>query len=284
MTSTPRLDRLSALLEGLAPRVEVARPGAAGPGETGKDPGERFLHLYLIADGQVRFRITPGDTWTISAPAIIICPSGTVHALETLPPGALPGVLCAKAFLEGPAASLLLNEFPEPRAVSLAGAEPSLRHIVELIASELLIPRCGQPALLDRAGDILFIGLLRHLVAHPRSSDGLFTGLADPRIARTLVAMHALPNGKWTLESLAAEAGMSRTAFANTFRDTMRQPPGKYLSQLRLAIAQQAVRSGRGLKRAAQASGYTNPSALSRALSRSTKPEPRAGGEFTAPG
>ena len=79
-----------------------------------------------------------------------------------------------------PAAALLLAEFAQPMVVSLAEADASLQQVIQLIAGELLDPRCGQPALLDRAGDILFIGMLRHLVAHPRTSRGLFNGLARP--------------------------------------------------------------------------------------------------------
>ncbi|MCF8199998.1 MAG: helix-turn-helix domain-containing protein [Sulfuritalea sp.] len=83
-----------------------------------------------------------------------------------------------------------------------------------------------------------------------------------------LLAMHASPHGRWTLESLAEEAGMSRTSFANTFREVMNQPPGQYLTKIRLSIARRAVLSGKGLKAAARESGYMNSSALSRALSR----------------
>ena len=124
-----------------------------------------------------------------------------------------------------------------------------------------------------RAGDILFIGLLRHLIAHPGNlGHGLLSGLADPRIARALIAIHTYPQNRWTLESLAEEAGMSRTAFANIFRDVMSETPGRYLSAFRLAIAQRAVHLGKGLKAAARDAGYTNPSALSRALSRASAP------------
>ena len=71
-----------------------------------------------------------------------------------------------------------------------------------------------------------------------------------------------------TLESLAHEAGMSRTAFANRFRAVMQRTPGKYLASVRLAMAQRAVEQGKGLKQAARAAGYASTSALSRALSR----------------
>jgi len=56
----------------------------------------------------------------------------------------------------------------------------------------------------------------------------------------------------------------------------MRRPPGKYLSAIRLAIAQRAVDQGRGLKEAARMAGYQNSSALSRALSKARQhPLPR---------
>jgi transcriptional regulator GlxA family with amidase domain len=96
----------------------------------------------------------------------------------------------------------------------------------------------------------------------------LFASLADSRIAATLVAMHERPQDSWNLEVLAALAGMSRTAFATRFKETMSISPGKYLANLRLQVAQAAVDSGKGLKGAARESGYRDVSALSRALGR----------------
>lgn len=274
MTITPRLDRLSALLDGVAPRVDVTQPAVDTRTLVPEASGEQFLHLYLVTEGQVGFSVARGHIRIVKAPSVIVCQAAVAHALEADPATGFCGLLCAKAVLDGPVGALLFNEFADPLVIFLRGSDDSLSHVIQLIASELQTPRCGQPTLLDRAGDILFIGLLRHLIAHPRSSGGLFNGLADPRIARALVAMHARPQAGWTLESLAEEAGMSRTSFANSFRDVMHQTPGKYLGKLRLAIAQEAVKSGLGLKRAAKESGYLNPSALSRALARSKRLKP----------
>lgn len=269
MLTAPRLDRLSAVLAGVAPRVEVTQPALTTQTIVHEASSEQFLHLYLLTEGQVGFSAGPDHLGIVQAPAVIVCRADLAHALDTGPATAFCGLLCAKAVFDGPVGALLFAEFAEPEIISLQGSADSLSHVIQLIASELHAPRCGQPLLLDRAGDILFIGLLRHLIAHPRRSGGLFNGLADPRIARALVALHARPQAGWTLETLADAAGMSRTAFANTFREVMGQTPGKYLSTLRLAIAQGAVKSGLGLKRAARESGYLSASALSRALGRS---------------
>lgn len=268
MTTPARLDRLSALLEGLKPRVDVMRPPLDASTLAFDATSEQRLHLHLVLRGRVRLQTPEGVDLTVEAPAILACRANQAHTLTAESPLALASLMCATASLDGPVASLLLDEFSAPLAVPLHDADASLGHVLQLISSELLEPRCGQPALLERAGDILFIGLLRHLVAQPRTSSGLFNGLADPRIAGALVAMHAAPQDNWTLERLATEAGMSRTAFATRFREVMRHPPGKYLGHLRLSIAHRAVASGLGLKRAARDSGYTSVSALSRALSR----------------
>lgn len=271
MTIAPRLDRLSALLEGVAPRVEVTQADVDAQALVAEASDEQFLHLYLVTEGQVGFSIERGQPKIVKATSVIVCRADITHAFKADSTKGLGGLLCAKAILDGSVGALLYSEFTDPLVISLQEADGSLNHVIQLIAAELHTPRCGQPALLDRAGDILFIGLMRHLIAHPTNSGGLFNGLADPRIARALVAMHAMPQRGWTLESLSDEARMSRTSFANVFREVMRQTPGKYLNELRLAIAQRAVTSGLGLKRAAKESGYLSSSALSRALARSKR-------------
>lgn len=269
MSAVNRLDRLSALLRGLAPRVEVIRPQPLHPGLTWGAVASPLLHMHLIMGGSFELGMNGAVALPVQGPAIVLCRGDLPHTLSATSVEAFNAVICARATLDGPAASLLLAEFAQPMVVSLNKADASLQQVIQLIAAELLDPRCGQPALLDRAGDILFIGMLRHLVAQPSTRPGLFNGLADPRIAATLVAMHSQPQQAWTLESLAETAGMSRTAYATRFRALMNQPPGKYLGVLRLSIASRTVRSGLGLKRAASAAGYASVSALSRALSRS---------------
>ena len=278
MNYPPRLDRLSALLSGLAPRVQVMQ--SVSDRSLLRFPAEPMagLWLHLVLDGQAELHSVCGERLMAQAPAMVICRGDWAHELvRSKESGSTPdGLLCARAHFDGPVGPLLLTEFAQPMVVPLAGADASLQQVITLVSAELNQPRCGQPLLLDRAGDILFIGLLRHLVAHPRHGSGLLHGLSDPRIASTLVALHTEPQADWRLETMAEQAGMSRTAFANRFREALATTPGKYLAQLRLAIAQRAVASGDGLKAAARRTGYTNASALSRALSKARAQEETA--------
>jgi transcriptional regulator GlxA family with amidase domain len=152
----------------------------------------------------------------------------------------------------------------------MKNADPSLVQVMMLISNEMQASRCGQPFFMNRAGDILLVSLMRHLTSRPQQSTGLFQALSDPRIARSLVAMHTKPSHPWTLETLADLAGMSRTSFANYFKEVMHISPGKYLENMRLAIARQLVETGLGLKQIATRTGYSSPSTLSRAMGRSS--------------
>ena len=245
-----RLDRLSALLEGLAPRVWFSS-------------GSRELSLHIVR--RCTTDEAPPELETLM---LWVSPPGQALDAMTLQARGLSVWMSFEVAFDGPVGPLFLDEFKQPLQIGLAQADPSLVQIVHLIAAEMQTRRCGQPLLMNRAGDILLIGLLRHLVSTPQGTFGLFNGLADPRIARTLVAMHADPASAWTLTTLAQEAGMSRTSFANHFKAVMRVPPGKYLENLRLAMAHRMVAAGMGLKRVARETGYAGPSTLSRAMHR----------------
>ena len=119
---------------------------------------------------------------------------------------------------------------------------------------------------------------LRWLLDHPHEAGvrpGFIAGLSDPRLARALVAIHDAPGQTWSLQRMAECAGMSRTAFANAFRETVGQTPADYLADWRMALARSRLRQGRPIKLLADELGYANPSALSRAFAARVGISPR---------
>ena len=260
---SPRLDRLTALLQGLQPQVTLL-PGSLL--NTAPPPNDALPALRLLLVLKEPAGPDAALAATVQEPALLLWRADDVSIAWPLPAGT-QGTLQGHAVLAGPMAGLLLAAFDGVLVLPLASADPALQQAVQLIASELQAPRCGGPLLLERAGDILFIGLLRHLIAQPRTPHGLLNGLSDPRLARALVAVHSGPQQAWTLERLADVAGMSRTAFATHFRAVMDQTPGDYLYCLRMALARDRLGRGQGLKQTAAAVGYT-PTSLSRALAR----------------
>lgn len=260
---TTHLDRLSALLEGARPRIEILANDCPIP------KGVPSLRICLLNRGTAMVRLAAG--WqTLQAPAMLF--AGKISG-DHLLPGDDAEILNLLVMMEGPAGPLLATQFPALGALELAhGSNDALARIAALISQEVSAPRCGHPALLRHAGDILFIALLRQQIEHPEKSGELFRALAEPKLAKALVAMHENPAADWTLETLAECAGISRTAFANRFRLALGQPPGAYLTHLRLSLAESQLKKGKSLKETARNSGYASASALSRALARSRPP------------
>lgn len=248
-----RLDRLTALLEGLGSKVMLASKGCG-------------LSLHLVQSSPFEAAMNSASSTHLDALRLLICPPGRTP--EALLNSDEHCYLSFEVTMDGPMGPSFLAEFSQPISIDMKEADPSLLQVVALIVNEMQASRCGQPFFINRAGDILLIGLMRHLTSQPQHTTGLFNALSDARIAKSLVAVHTNPAHPWTLEILAELAGMSRTSFANYFKRVMQVSPGKYLENLRLAIARQLVQSGIGLKQIATRTGYASPSTLSRALSR----------------
>jgi AraC-like DNA-binding protein len=116
-------------------------------------------------------------------------------------------------------------------------ARQTLDPIIQLLLQESQQQRCGQETVLDRLGEVLLVQVLRFLMAHQKVESGVLAGLSDIRLARAITAMHREPRERWRTESLAALAGMYRTAFNLHFHQTVGCPPGEYLSQWRMRLA-----------------------------------------------
>lgn len=250
----PRLDRLTALLEGLSPKVTL----------TSRADG---FSLHIIkTSGTPELSSDRFSNIQLDTLSLLVCPAE--HSLQNILDTDQHCLLSFDVVFDGPMGPGFLAELSQPISIGMQDADPSLVQVMTLIANEMQASRCGQPLFINRAGDILLISLMRHLTSRPQQDSGLFLALSDPRIARSLVAMHTKPAHPWTLEILGNLAGMSRTSFANYFKDVMQVSPGKYLENLRLAIARQLVQTGIGLKQIAARTGYASPSTLSRALGR----------------
>jgi transcriptional regulator GlxA family with amidase domain len=143
---------------------------------------------------------------------------------------------------------------------------PTLDMTLQVLFREADERHCGRQAVLDRLIEVVFIQVLRDLMDQQRLQLGLLAGLADPRLAKAINAMHADPARKWSLEDLAATAGMSRARFAARFRDVVGMTPGSYLGEWRLGVAQSLLRQGKPVQLVSDVFGYGSASALSRAF------------------
>lgn len=162
----------------------------------------------------------------------------------------------------------LLPDIVEVPSESLGAAR--LKGVLESIGDEATSDRPGRSLVLDRLLELLLVEVIRNADLHGcESRQGLLAGLSDHRIAAALDALHADITRSWTIAQLADIAGMSRSAFAERFCRTVGLPPIDYLSQWRMAVARDMLRSGdHRLADIAFACGYQSASAFSTAFAR----------------
>ncbi len=121
-----------------------------------------------------------------------------------------------------------------------------------------------------RLADLLLIQALRSHIADAESEPaGWLHALADSHIGAALNSMHRRIEYPWTVASLASEAGMSRSAFAQRFKELMNESPLEYLTRWRMYRGSDLLRdSDRKLADVAQAVGYDSDGAFHKAFKR----------------
>ncbi len=246
-TFNGKLDRLSSLIDRL--RVQVSNTAIGGPEEEGSN-----FRIYGTGGGAMRLVFCPGR-------------DGKAPDLTSISPGADETVQVAASIAISGIGRQLVSALPQCISVPLA-EEPDLAAVVAPLMEEVSRPRCGGQAVFQRLCEVVVIRLLRHAMEEGKADTGLLSGLAHPRIAAALVAIHEAPGEAWTLEKLADTAGMSRTQFAVTFKDLVGTTPIGYLAGWRLEIARAELESGRQVKSVATLCGFTSAAAFSRAYSR----------------
>lgn len=265
MPEAAPLDRLSPLFERFRVRASLFHAGAlCGVTHFDARPGRSFLHVMRRGEMELRHPAATGmvERLWVREPSLVFYPRPTAHDFHNAPAEGADFVCATLDFEAGHPLVLALPPLVVLPLTAVDGIDATLT----LLFGEAERVRCGQRLLADRLFEVLLLQLLRWMLDQPDAPLplGLMRGLADPRLARTLTALHARPGEPWNLATMAAAAGMSRSRFTAAFRDALGQTPGDYLADWRLAIARRELRAGKPLKALATELGYANASALSR--------------------
>jgi AraC-like DNA-binding protein len=187
--------------------------------------------------------------------------------------GGIPATaVCAVFQFDDPAAHHLTRLLPPIIAVE-ASASPHREWIdstLRLMAAEAREMRPGGETVITRLADILVIHAIRSWIAEdPAAQTGWLGALRDRQIGRAISSIHREPARDWSLETLASEAAMSRSAFAARFAEPVGEPAMHYVTRWRMHTAltwlrEDSVTVGDLSRRL----GYESEAAFSRAFKR----------------
>lgn len=294
------MDVLSAILEatGLRSVVYSKFPFAAPWGlDIIKDEHSQFWRLMSgscvigLPDGRI-IEMEAGDLvfvphgsshWIADSPASLRMPSPEfVKALRAGLPvfnssGNVTTLIAGHFEFDYKPLHPFLKDLPPVIHIKQYGTENQLllRQITQLMLDELNNERPGNSIMLKCLSEIMFINMIRAYLDQGKPDSGFLSALKDPRISKALKLIQDSPQTDWTLESLASEIGMSRSAFFNQFKKLVHETPLNYLTNWRIHRAQKfLVADNSNIAEVALNVGYQSVAAFNRIFKSKTGQTP----------
>ncbi len=181
------------------------------------------------------------------------------------------GLLCGYFRFTHPASNPLLDVLPNTlikHQAELTERCP-IGHLLRLIQRESLAQQAGYQVALNRLTESLFVLLVREHFADSQATQGLAAALADKRIATLLDALHSEPDRRWTLDTMADIATMSRSGLTANFKSLLGESPMEYLTRWRMQNAWAWLQEeGASVFAVAQRCGYETEAAFAKAFKR----------------
>ena len=255
--------------------------------------GTGFAQFHVITHG--RCVVTcDGHSHECAAGDILFFPRGQAHVLADQPDcepisgaqvmasfagndpyfaegGTPTRVICGHYEYRADIHHPLLIELPElvhVRSTDVLG-ETSNTAVLPLIMAELTSENPGRSLIVERFAEVLLIHTLRMYHLNSKSPTGFYAGLTDARLERAISRIHKDFSSPIGLADLADSAAMSRSAFAQHFKQTISLSPIEYLTKWRMLVAQDILKSSDfSIAQVAEQIGYESDISFSRAFKR----------------
>ena len=187
------------------------------------EPATRHGQFHLL---------TEGECW-VSGPALaspellrrgdlIVFPAGIRHLLSSGRDAQLPGdedtadtaMLCGELEFVTGNGNPIFSALPPYFVVRSDESSAGFRQLAAMLAETSRDRRWGRQLVQNKLADSLFTMAVCEYVRRAERPRGLLAALTDARLARALSAVHARPGEDWTIQAMAQEAAMSRTAYS----------------------------------------------------------------------
>jgi len=270
------------------PPVDIAARLAQGAG--------RIIPYHLVSEGTCWTQMKGEEPLRIGAGEVVMFPHGDVHVLSSAR-GLTPMQITTEAVVRltrpdaianvqygggGEGTRIVCGFFACEEALSghLVAKLPRRLHVAaaaDTVAGALArsvhslreSARPGAGAVIGKLSELLFVDAVRSYIESLPALDGWLAGLKDRHLGRALALIFAKPDSDWTLEVLADEVGISRTALADRFVRCTGMAPMQFLAQWRMRRAADTLaQTDRAIKAVAESSGFQSTEAFSRAFKR----------------
>jgi AraC-like DNA-binding protein len=262
------------------------------------DPMPGYVWFHVVTRGAVLLEVAGEDGRWLHPGDVALVPHGSGHVLRSEPGAEAPGVMelelehpsdryeiirhggggapttliCGAMRFDHPAARNLVQILPRTIHIEAsAGPRAAWMHgVFTLMAAEAREFGPGGEAVITRLADVLVIQAIRAWIeTAPAARSGWLGALQDRQIGRALALIHRDPARAWTVDSLAGELALSRSAFAARFTALVDEPAMQYVTRWRMQLAQSALETeAASVGELAGRFGYRSEAAFARAFKR----------------
>jgi AraC-like DNA-binding protein len=261
--------------------------------------GAGIAKFHMVLEGAAWLRLGIEAPHLVGAGDLVLIPRGQTHTMSDEPAsavtgldqlllehpledgvrlrcggsGALTRVLCGGFSVGGPGLAELLGLVPDILVVdgqSLA-ATSWLAPVLSAIEDEVATARPGAGAIQSKIADVFVAQAVRSWLIGADQAGVLPVALlsGDEAIRDAMNQVRNDLRAQWTIDKLASNVGLSRTAFVERFRKAVGDSPMHYVSRLRLsAAAGLLITTRQSVHEVALATGYENDASLSKAFRR----------------
>jgi len=174
-------------------------------------------------------------------------------------------------------AEILLGVLPPIVHLQTEHDRMELRWSLERMSQELHAKRPGCQLIAQHLAHMILAQAIR-LYVEQDSQDrvGWLFALTDKKLSAAMKAIHGNPSHRWTLQTLAGRAGMSRTIFASRFKRVVGSSVMEYLARWRMLLAaDRLTHTEDAVATIAESLGYESESAFTKAFKRVMGHSPR---------
>lgn len=124
-------------------------------------------------------------------------------------------------------------------------------------------------SMVARLAQLFVAHAIKHYLEAADELAGWAAGLRDPAVAKALAVIHNRYSDELDLETLAREAGLSRTILQERFAELIGESPMRYCARWRMRVAANMLREGKeNTANVAYAVGFNSEAAFNRAFKR----------------
>jgi AraC-like DNA-binding protein len=296
------MDPLSEVLSLLKPRTYMAAEMEAGGAWSVRFPAHDGIKFNAVTAGECWLAVEGvAEPVRVKAGDCFLLPRGRPFILTTdldLPPtnafekfGPAKGRSGAVVFngggdfaavgalfvLSADHAGILLSILPPIMHIRKEADQAALRWSLTQMLQEQREGRPGGSLVAQHLSHIMLVQALRvYLTEEAAGGVGWLFALSDKQMSLAIGAMHDDPAHRWSLQELAERAGMSRSSFAERFKETVGASPMEYLTRWRMLLAgDRLVAANEQVAAIAFSLGYESESAFSTAFKRVMGCSPR---------